>query len=187
MDRPQPSHLLETSEPRSMNVTTVGRLESPVLFREAKDRKVVQRFQCSIFHTVILSRRRLQRGRYPAVVYSCAAIDARKNCLQLERRGRPRPDGSSCPPPPLDQPWAEALIGRSYEARSPEPRPQRPHLVVAGWSACGGGFGQVAFTELQISRPTSDRSGVGFSRPASPPHPTVLGGQYGGTCNRRLT
>ena len=90
-------------------------------------------------------------------------------------------------PPPLDQPWAEALIGRSYEARGPEPRPQRPHLVVVAWRACGGGFDQVAFTELQISRPTSERSGVGFSRLASPPHPTVLGGQHGDTCNRRLT
>ena len=90
-------------------------------------------------------------------------------------------------PPPLDQPWGETLIGQSYEARGPEPRPQRPHLVVVGRSAYGGGFGQVAFTELQISRPTSDRSGVGFSRLVSPPHHTVLGGQHGGTCNRRLT
>ena len=110
-------------------------------------------------------------GSLPGYLTACSAIPIRRRVT----------------PPPLDQPWAEALIGRSYEARSPEPRPQRPHLVVAGWSACGGGFGQVAFTELQISRPTSDRSGVGFSRPASPPHPTVLGGQYGGTCNRRLT
>jgi len=74
-------------------------------------------------------------------------------------------------PPPLDQPWGETLIGQSYEARGPEPRPQRPHLVVVGRSAYGGGFGQVAFTELQISRPTSDRSGVGFSRLAAPHTP----------------
>jgi hypothetical protein len=58
MDRPQPRHLPETIEPQSMNFTTVGRPESPVFFRDAKDRKVVKGFQRSIFH---LPRRELHR------------------------------------------------------------------------------------------------------------------------------
>ncbi len=111
----------------------------------------------------------IRSGPTPPPTLSTAALGAIAIVLT------PAPDILSnltaCSPisPPLDQPWAEALIGRSYEARRPEPRPQHPHLVVVGCSACGGGFGQVAFTELQISRPTSERSGVGFSRLASPP------------------
>ena len=69
--------------------------------------------------------------------YTCSSIPTRRRAT----------------PPPLDQPWPEALIGRSYEARGPEPRPQSPHLVVVGWRACGGGFGQVALLSYRYHDP----------------------------------